>query len=282
MLETIRLDKDILEKNYSKKLQPLFELGSNSLTRNNFNYDEFRFTEDDIDELIGLATDSSYKLINYQENEELVERFFYATIHAVNILGKMKAVESIGSILRKMEKEGHRNEYFIEAFVSYVTNMGINGLDYFEKYIFENPELYELISIFDGIDYMLEEEPNSVSRIEEIMVRYLKNEKTHRAPISFAISTLINIGGDKYIDLIRETFKTKDVDTLLRGDIEDIEIELGLREKRATNNSVELMFEEVMKRNKPRQPQVVEPKIGRNDPCPCGSGKKYKKCCLNR
>jgi uncharacterized protein YecA (UPF0149 family) len=23
-----------------------------------------------------------------------------------------------------------------------------------------------------------------------------------------------------------------------------------------------------------------DPKIGRNDPCPCGSGKKYKKCCL--
>ena len=21
------------------------------------------------------------------------------------------------------------------------------------------------------------------------------------------------------------------------------------------------------------------PKVGRNDPCPCGSGKKYKKCC---
>ena len=23
-------------------------------------------------------------------------------------------------------------------------------------------------------------------------------------------------------------------------------------------------------------------KIGRNDPCPCGSGKKYKKCCINK
>ena len=23
-------------------------------------------------------------------------------------------------------------------------------------------------------------------------------------------------------------------------------------------------------------------KIGRNDPCPCGSGKKYKRCCINR
>jgi uncharacterized protein YecA (UPF0149 family) len=28
---------------------------------------------------------------------------------------------------------------------------------------------------------------------------------------------------------------------------------------------------------------IVEhsPKTGRNDPCPCGSGKKYKKCCGN-
>ncbi len=25
---------------------------------------------------------------------------------------------------------------------------------------------------------------------------------------------------------------------------------------------------------------VIERKVGRNDPCPCGSGKKYKKCCL--
>jgi hypothetical protein len=29
----------------------------------------------------------------------------------------------------------------------------------------------------------------------------------------------------------------------------------------------------------PQQPFVREAKIGRNDSCPCGSGKKYKKCC---
>ena len=27
------------------------------------------------------------------------------------------------------------------------------------------------------------------------------------------------------------------------------------------------------------QPITSEKKIGRNEPCPCGSGKKYKKCC---
>ncbi len=29
----------------------------------------------------------------------------------------------------------------------------------------------------------------------------------------------------------------------------------------------------------PPQPYTAPPKIGRNAPCPCGSGKKYKKCC---
>ncbi|MBP1550041.1 MAG: SEC-C domain-containing protein, partial [Oscillospiraceae bacterium] len=29
----------------------------------------------------------------------------------------------------------------------------------------------------------------------------------------------------------------------------------------------------------PVEPRKVKDKVGRNDPCPCGSGKKYKKCC---
>lgn len=28
-------------------------------------------------------------------------------------------------------------------------------------------------------------------------------------------------------------------------------------------------------------PDGPSPEVGRNDPCPCGSGKKYKKCCLD-
>ena len=33
----------------------------------------------------------------------------------------------------------------------------------------------------------------------------------------------------------------------------------------------------------PKQPFVrEEPRVGRNDPCPCGSGKKYKKCHMGK
>lgn len=36
---------------------------------------------------------------------------------------------------------------------------------------------------------------------------------------------------------------------------------------------------ELMKASRERNTIVKKEKIGRNDPCPCGSGKKYKKCC---
>jgi uncharacterized protein YecA (UPF0149 family) len=46
-------------------------------------------------------------------------------------------------------------------------------------------------------------------------------------------------------------------------------------------NSLFYVSQEEMKNNAQRnsRPVTVGPKIGRNDPCSCGSGKKYKKCC---
>jgi tetratricopeptide (TPR) repeat protein len=47
-------------------------------------------------------------------------------------------------------------------------------------------------------------------------------------------------------------------------------------------------FEEVLGKGREQTPVLSSPrlvkreKVGRNDPCPCGSGKKYKKCCLNK
>jgi uncharacterized protein YecA (UPF0149 family) len=33
---------------------------------------------------------------------------------------------------------------------------------------------------------------------------------------------------------------------------------------------------------KGEEPPPPKTKIGRNDPCPCGSGKKFKKCCMRK
>jgi preprotein translocase subunit SecA len=53
-------------------------------------------------------------------------------------------------------------------------------------------------------------------------------------------------------------------------DVEQMEAEQKQR-KVVTNRSDEPQKQQTVVRN--------EEKVGRNDPCPCGSGKKYKKCC---
>jgi hypothetical protein len=44
-------------------------------------------------------------------------------------------------------------------------------------------------------------------------------------------------------------------------------------------DEADMLLAEVMGIAPPRQAARSGTKVGRNDPCPCGSGKKYKKCC---
>ena len=48
-----------------------------------------------------------------------------------------------------------------------------------------------------------------------------------------------------------------------------------VRPQEQQRKTVENRYEE----DEPKRPVKRENRIGRNDPCPCGSGKKYKKCC---
>ena len=52
-----------------------------------------------------------------------------------------------------------------------------------------------------------------------------------------------------------------------------------VREMERRQRKQEMVMGPAEEAPEPRRPVVRGPKIGRNEPCPCGSGKKYKKCC---
>ena len=66
-------------------------------------------------------------------------------------------------------------------------------------------------------------------------------------------------------------------------------LEYGYKNAQEISEAINKEFENVVSKKlsnsnlmKPEPnyvPVRTEPKIGRNDPCTCGSGKKYKKCC---
>jgi len=49
-----------------------------------------------------------------------------------------------------------------------------------------------------------------------------------------------------------------------------------LKERHGT---LRLLYENYKRKTKIGTHDISRKKVGRNDPCPCGSGKKYKMCC---
>lgn len=97
-----------------------------------------------------------------------------------------------------------------------------------------------------------------------------------------------------FLDGINESLKVENpIETM----DEDTEVSLAFDKEKLYKNMVaakadwlyelpqwkEIYSEEELKRLYKEQKESTtirkEKKIGRNDPCPCGSGKKYKKCC---
>ncbi|HEA19694.1 MAG TPA: hypothetical protein ENH87_02100 [Pricia antarctica] len=58
--------------------------------------------------------------------------------------------------------------------------------------------------------------------------------------------------------------------------LEKTDPEFALRVKNYVNFDPNLHFRPKLKTKR----EYLKNKIGRNDPCICGSGKKYKRCCL--
>ena len=130
--------------------------------------------------------------------------------------------------------------------------------------------------------------------------------------IAFIISDVVDLGYEELLPEIKQLTDLGIVDLFITGSYRDMERdivkpaigksknffekdifekynELGHLEAQAEDSTPHSELFNVMSNreisnnnfpyHKPFTP-VNKPKVGRNDPCPCGSGKKYKKCCM--
>jgi len=88
---------------------------------------------------------------------------------------------------------------------------------------------------------------------------------------------------------VREAFRQEKIDLMQLGNFDDFfdclynEREHANHVKIIADTAQELSGWACFKDETPSEPSIKEIlswKVGRNDPCPCGSGKKFKKCCL--
>lgn len=176
--------------------------------------------------------------------------------------------------------------------------MGIGGQMYYEMMADEQrgkpyyvPPREEMMCYGRDSDYF----PATLQRAA--MERYLRQHGLDEEEIQNTVLEMLHVINDSLdIEELYETAEDLEVPVWSESDVDKFENlceELFNNSRRKINRGytvVELRRQRLRAASKQSgilqfplaEPGEVEPKkvkVGRNDPCPCGSGKKYKKCC---
>lgn len=252
-----------------------------------------------IEELKSYDNEEGYKL-SYQEvkkkldntirnlvtcGEECVEYLHqllpheetWSCLFALEILKEIKSEKSIPWLIDfiKRNENGDWWESCEEAMYA-LSNIGDSAVEPLLATVrlgFENENFFTFL--VEALTSIKNEKVYSF--MTEVTEKFLKNHEKYRDWFNIGLFTYEFDKQEKkeVIPLLKKLLEIKNMDDFDRYEIEDTIkiIEDPVKFKKEMDERLGL-FKPVLKGEMKN--------IGRNDPCPCGSGKKYKKCCLRK
>ncbi len=275
----------------------------------------------------------------YIDENDYEEEKLSFPLHAMMLLGELRAEESLPKILEVFRQDNDFLEFWFSDHLSETLweplyHLGNKQLDVFKTFIKETvADTYAKGTLLTAVSQIASHQPEREKEIldwyAELMDFYnqssIENDLTDITLISFIIVEVTNLQFEELLPKIKLLYDKEYVDELIAGDFQSIKQSinepppidrklelLGITEryKRITstwagyNKDVEDKLSDEFWNNlldqsmdnsdnddleyddyddvTENQPVHKEKKLGRNDPCPCGSGKKYKKCCMNK
>jgi hypothetical protein len=245
-------------------------------------YGELGITTEHVGLLIAILRDQQF----YTDTVKVPE--VYAPIHAWRMLAHLEATEAVPALLAMLVRiDDEDDDWVSEEFPKVFSAIGPDALEPLEQYLADRDNrIYARSCACRSIGAIAEQHPTHRTRCVDLLTMQLGNSRDEDPFLNASlVYVLLDLSAVEAIDTIRAAFADNRVDLSLQGDIEDVEIELGLRTRRATQRKPDptvgglrsALFNAMRRDDLPVQ---ARPKTGRNAPCPCGSAKKYKKCCM--
>jgi hypothetical protein len=200
--------------------------------------------------------------------------------HAVDLLVDLKATEAVPSMLRKLTSSGHGNIIY-DRIAEALPELGAHVL---EPALLVLAEVAKDQEARHAVCDILGKLRVKDDRILAAVLRVYEDDPEYGAML------LADYGDASVLPRLQQDIEalTPDFDSMASRDLfftlttafEDLGGELPPE----LQARVDGWFAQWEARREPPPKWVVAspgPKVGRNDPCPCGSGKKFKKCCLD-
>lgn len=298
----------IPEDTYLPPVKQLLELGEPPYGQRR-DYLALGLSQADVPALVRMATD---ELLHDGPPKSPV---VYAPVHAWRALVQLRATEAVVPLVGLFRRtDDAMDDWVSENLPKDLAEFGAVALEPLTAHLADATHGdWSRVAAARAMGLVAKHEPESrtdcIARLSAQLERFAEQSETLNA---YLISPLWELKAVEALPVMERAFASGRVDESVNGDIEDVQIEFGLKTQREhprKPNSLTIWGEnlraqwkaagiplpEDMDDNFPELenafppldieppaislPYIAPPKTGRNEPCPCGSGKKYKKCC---
>lgn len=260
------------------------------------------FPQATVEEAIKHKNEITPKLLEYLDyaykHHSTLDGNYMGHTYALFLLAEFKEKRAFTTVMNILELPEESLDLLLgdcltEGYAKIITSV-YNGDLAAIKRVIENPDNY-LYARIAAIDSLVSLVKVSVLDQEEI-IQYIgslflvENFRCDPTLMAFLVDSACHLQSDNLYDAIKELFRLNliDEEIINLNDVEHFkskiynsdvnEHNIGYIDSAIDSMSWWYCFKED-ERFIPQIPVVRGAKIGRNDPCPCGSGRKYKKCC---
>ncbi len=282
-------------ESYSPPLDQLLKLGQPKGYAFSLDYASLGIGAEHIPGLLRMVTDDG--LHNASGKSSLV----WAPLHAWRALAQLKAEQAVGPLLGLLSRiDRHQDDWVNEDVPRALGDIGQAALEPVTAYLADSAyddwaRVAAAKALAEIGERHAELRTECAARLSAQLEKCAEQSETVNA---FLVSPLLDLEAQEALPVMERAFAAGRVDESVVGDFEDVEIALGLKAARqhppkpnkltelgaqlraiaAASEKADGMWDRLMDSGEP-QPPLRKEKTGRNDPCPCGSGKKFKKCC---
>lgn len=219
-----------------------------------FGTDEVVTTNKFADDLIGSFNDFAEggEKVDFSDKIQTPDSFRFFNVSEFNNSYENFLENSLGGF------SSHKETY--DVGIIYDKELGLYAVPFFETFnkVIENPDSVE--NAKECVEFFLENDKFSANIIRRVAERHENFMET--------VNKLL--GTNYTLDELLEHYKSRYLENKIFSST------TVLYKSKAFSKTLGIIEEDI---EKPSLEGVDLSKIGRNDPCPCGSGKKFKKCC---
>ncbi len=212
------------------KIQTLLKLGQPSYHGAWPDYvEQYGFAREDVPSLLNLFTDEDIDAMPSDCPE------VWAPLYAWRILGQLGSEEAIGPIVQSFDTL-HKDDAALGELPGVIGMIGPAAIPALRQY-WRQPgkDEFSYVMAMDALCEIAKQHPASREQVIDIYIEYMDEPNTQADTLNgLLMACLMDIKANEAIDGVRRLFALNCVDPGCAGDLEEVEIELGLRTKRST------------------------------------------------